>query len=104
MRGNVMLNFNKEGMKELHVLSKGLSYPVVVSVYTEWQATQLKYLLDSIRTSGLDSYDICKWCITHKFEYRVAWPLSRKTIFRSPYKYLKYMEMILRLKMFSMYI
>ena len=46
MRGNVMLNFNKEGMKELHVLSKGLSCPVVVSVYTEWQATQLKYLLD----------------------------------------------------------
>ena len=99
-----MLNFNKEGLKELHVLSKGLSCPVVVSVYTEWQATQLKYLLDSIRTSGLDSYDICKWCITHKFEYRVAWPLSRKTIFRSPYKYLKYMEMIHRLKMFSMYI
>lgn len=99
--GNVMLNFNKERMKELHVLAKGLSYPVVVSVYTEWQAVQLKYLLDSIRTAGLDSYDICKWCITHKFEYRVAWPLSRKTIFRNPYKYLKYLEMMLRLKMFS---
>lgn len=44
-----MFNFNKERMKELHLLAKGLSYPVVVSVYTEWQATQLKYLLDGIR-------------------------------------------------------
>lgn len=28
-----MLNINKEGMKELHVLSEGLSYPVAVTVY-----------------------------------------------------------------------
>lgn len=28
-----MLNFNKEGMIELHVLSKGLRYPVAVTVY-----------------------------------------------------------------------
>lgn len=51
-----MLNINKEGMKELHVLSEGLSYPVAVTVYTDWHGTQLKYLLDSIRAEGLDSY------------------------------------------------
>lgn len=28
-----MLNLNKEGMKQMHVLSKGLSYPVAVTVY-----------------------------------------------------------------------
>ena len=98
---NVMLDFNKQGMKELHILSEGMNYPVAIHIYTDWQETQFQYLLDSIRTAGLSSYDICKWCIAHKFKYRVVYPLDRKTIFRNPYKYLKYLEMIIKLKMFS---
>lgn len=96
-----MLNFNKEKMRELHILSEGINYPVAIPIYTDWQRTQFQYLLDSIRTARLGSYDICKWCITHKFKYSVLYPLSRKTIFRNPYKYLKYLEMMLRLRKLS---
>lgn len=99
-----MPGLNKEGMKELHILAEGMNYPVAIPIYTEWQGTQFQYqyLLDSVKSAGFSSYDICKWCITHKFKYCVLYPISRKTIFRNPYKYLKYLEMILRLKMFSM--
>ena len=94
-------DFNKEGMKELHILSEGMNYPVAVPIYTDWQEMQFQYLLDSIRTAGLSSYDICKWCIAHKFKYCVVYPLGRKTIFNNPYKYLKYLEMVIKLKTFS---
>ena len=97
-----MPDFKKEGMKELHILSEGMNYPVAIPIYADWQGTQFQYLLESIRTAGFSSYDICKWCIAHKFKYCVVYPLGRKTIFRNPYKYLKYLEMMLKLKKFSM--
>ena len=37
---NVMLNFTKEGMKQLHILSEGINFPVAIPVYTDWQETQ----------------------------------------------------------------
>lgn len=97
-----MHGFDKEGMKELHILAEGMNYPVAVPVYTDWQKTQLKYLLDSVKTAGFNSFDICKWCITHKFKYCVLYPLDRKTVFRNPYKYLKYLELMLKIRKFSM--
>lgn len=96
-----MHGFDKGGMKELHILSEGMNYPVAIPIYTDWQKTQFQYLLDSIRNAGFGSYDICKWCISHKFKYCVAYPLDRTAIFRSPYKYLKYLEMMIKLKKFS---
>lgn len=99
-----MHNFSKDGMKELHILAEGMNYPVAIPVYTDWQGTQVRYLLNSIRSSRLNSYDVCRWCITHKFMYSVVYPLDRKTIFRNPYKYLKYLEMMFKLRKFSVQI
>lgn len=99
-----MHNFSKDGMKELHILAEGMNFPVAIPVYTDWQGTQVRYLLNSIRASGLNSYDVCRWCIAHKFMYSVVYPLDTKTIFRNPYKYLKYLEMMLKLRKLSMQI
>lgn len=96
-----MLNFTKEGMKQLHILSEGINFPVAIPIYTDWQGTQFRYLLENVRTAGFSSYDICRWCITHKFKYSVVYPLCRKALFKNPYKYLKYLEMMLKLKKFS---
>lgn len=30
-----MFNFNKEGMKELHILSEGINFPVAIPIYTD---------------------------------------------------------------------
>lgn len=99
-----MLGFDKEGIKELHILSEGMNYLVAIPIYTDCQGTQFRYLLDSIRTSRFGSNDIYRWCITHKFQYSVVYPLSRQAVFRNPYKYLKYLEMMLKIKKFSMQI
>ena len=99
-----MFNFNKEGMKELHILSEGMNFPVAIPIYTDWQRTQIQYLLENVRTAGFSSYDICRWCIAHKFQYGVVYPLSRQAVFKNPYKYLKYLEMMLKLRKFSMQI
>ncbi|KAI4449716.1 hypothetical protein C823_004245 [Eubacterium plexicaudatum ASF492] len=32
-----MLNFNKERMRELHILSEGMDYPVAIPIYC-WTA------------------------------------------------------------------
>ena len=56
-----MLNFTKEGMKELHILSEGINFPVAIPIYTDWQGTQFRYLLENVRTAGFSSYDICRW-------------------------------------------
>ena len=61
-----MFNFNKEGMKELHILSEGINFPVAIPIYTDWERTQIRYLLENVRTAGFGSYDICRWCIAHK--------------------------------------
>ncbi len=97
-----MFNFNKEGMKELHILSEGINFPVAIPIYTDWQRTQIQYLLENVRTAGFGSYDICRWCIAHKFKYGVVYPLSRHAVFKNPYKSLKYLQMMLKLRKFSM--
>ena len=99
-----MLNFTKEGMKQLHILSEGINFPVAIPIYTDWQRTQIQYLLENVRTTRFGSYDICRWCIAHKFKYGVVYPLSRQAVFKNPYKYLKYLEMMLKLRKFSMQI
>lgn len=45
-------------MKELHILSEGINFPVAIPIYTDWQGTQIRYLLENVRTAGFGSYAI----------------------------------------------
>lgn len=93
-----MLDFNADGMKELHFLTEKLNFPVAIPVYSDWQKTQFQYLQNNIKDGRYNSYDICKWCILHGLQYNVIYSLSKKTIFKHPYKYYKYLEMMFKLK------
>mgnify|MGYP001024784118 FL=1 len=37
-----MLNFKEEGMKELHLLTEGINFPIAVPIYSEWEKTQFE--------------------------------------------------------------
>lgn len=32
-----MLNFKEEGMKELHLLTEGINFPIAVPIYSDWE-------------------------------------------------------------------
>ena len=58
-----MLNFKEEGMKELHLLTEGINFPIAVPINSEWEKKQYHYLLNNIKSTRLTSFDVCKWCI-----------------------------------------
>lgn len=88
-----MLNFKEEGMKELNLLTEGLSFPVAIPIYNDWEKIQFQYLQSNIKSSRFTSFDICKWCITHRLAYEIIYPISKSAIFKNPYKYYKYLQM-----------
>lgn len=96
-----MLKFKEEGMTELHFLIENLNFPIAIPIYSDWERTLLDYLQCNIQSTRFTSYDICKWCITHKLSYQVLYPLSRFAILRNPYKYFKYLQMKFLLKKYQ---
>lgn len=93
-----MLNFKQEGLKELHFMTERLNFPIAIPVYTDWEKTLLQYLQNNVKSTRCTSYDICKWCITHKLPYEILYPLSKSAILKNLYKYYKYLQMKFRLK------
>jgi len=88
-----MLNFKEEGMLELHCLTEQLNFPIAIPIYSDWEKTQLQYLLNNIKSTRFNSYEICKWCITHQLAYEILYPLRKSSILKHPYKYYKYLQM-----------
>lgn len=88
-----MLNFKEEGMLELHCLTEQLNFLVAIPIYNEWEKTQFQYLLNNIKSTRLNSFEICKWCISHRLAYKILYPLRKSSILKNPYKYYKYLQM-----------
>ncbi len=97
-----MHSLKLDGMKQLHIISENINYPVAIPVYNGWQEIQIKYLLENIKTTRFSSYDICKWCVVHGFQYGFVYPLCKDVIFKHPYKYFKFLEMKYKLKWFAL--
>ncbi len=88
-----MLSFKEEGMKELHFLTEQLNFPIAIPIYNDWEKTQFQYLLNNIKSTRFNSYEICKWCISHQLTYEILYPLRKSSILKHPYKYYKYLQM-----------
>ena len=93
------MNFNAEGLQEIQFIVRNINYPVAIAIYTEWEKTQFKYLMKNI--GKFTTEDICKWCVSHKINYEIVYPLSIWTVLRHPYKYFQYLKMKSRLKNYS---
>lgn len=88
-----LLKFKKEGLKGLHFFTKNLNYPVVVASYDEWEEQQLAYLKSGFDLKNFTTESLCRWCACHHVQYQIVYPLGMKSIFRNPYKYLKYLQL-----------
>lgn len=88
-----MLNFKNEGMQELHFLTENLNFPIVIPIYSDWEKAQFQYLQNNIKSTKFNSFEICKWCISHRLSYEILYPLKKSSIFKNPYKYYKYLQM-----------
>lgn len=96
-----MLSLKLDGMKQLHIIAENINYPVAIPAYNDWQEIQIQYLLENIKSVRFSSYDICKWCMVHGLQYGFAYPLCKEVIFKNPYKYIKFLEMKVKLKRFA---
>ena len=88
-----ILNFNEEGLKGLHFFTEHLNFPIVAASYSDWEKQQLSYLEHNFQSGGFTTTSLCQWCIHHHIQYRIVYPLSIRSIFRNPYKYMKYLQL-----------
>lgn len=82
-KGEHLIKFKQEGLRELHFLTEGINFPIAIPIYDDWQKTQFQYLLSNINSMRFTSYDICKWCIVHKFQYRIIYPIRKISILKA---------------------
>lgn len=100
--GGHLIKFEQEGLKELHFFAEGINFPIAIPIYDDWQKTQFQYLLSNIKSTKFSSFDICKWCIIHKLQYQIIYPIGKVSILKNPYKYFMYKQMCIKLKKFSL--
>ena len=101
-KGGYLLKFQQKGLKEVHLLTEQINFPVAIALYDDWQKTQVQYLLSNIKSTRFSSYEICRWCIAHKICYQILYPIKKISILKNPYKYYKYIQMCIKLKKFSL--
>lgn len=88
-----MLKFNSKNLKALHFFTEGLNYPIAIAAYSDWQEVQISYLESVFRDSKFTSEKIIEWCLSHDIQFQIIYPISKKNIFKNPYKFFKYLEL-----------
>lgn len=101
-KGGYLLKFQQKGLKEVHLLTEQINFPVAIAVYNDWEKTQVQYLLANIKSTRFTSYSICRWCIVHKIQYQILYPIRKISILKNPYKYYQYIKLLMKLNKFSL--
>lgn len=93
-----VLDFKEENLKGLYFYMNGLNFPVALATYSEWEETQVSYLSNNVKSEGFNTESLCRWCISHNIQYRIVYPIKKSSIFKNPYKYLKFLQLKRKLK------
>ena len=88
-----IIEFKKENLKVVHFFVEHLDFPVAVATYNEWEEQQICYLEKHYECFKMNTESICKWCINHRFNYQIIYPINKIFIIKNPYKYLKYLQL-----------
>ena len=87
-----------DGLLSLHFFAENIMFPVVVAAYNENEQINISYLEHNIQHSRINTIELCRWCETHNMLYQIMYPLSRRQIYRHPYKYFIYQKIRHELK------
>ena len=88
-----ILDFNKDGLKSLHIFTTKLSFPVVAASYNDWEEQQLAYLKNNFQLKQFTTENLCQWCINQHIQYRIIFSLDIQNIFRNPLKCKEYIRL-----------
>lgn len=88
-----IIEFKKENLKVLHFFVEHLDFPVAVATYNEWEEQQICYLERRYECFKMNTESICKWCINHRINYQIIYPINKIFIIKNPYKYFKYLQL-----------
>ena len=77
-----MLDFNINGLQEIHFITESVNFPVAIPIYSDWQRVQIKYMMQHL--SRLTSEDVIQWCLNHQMQYELLYPMSIWAILRNP--------------------
>lgn len=96
-----IIEFKKENLKVVHFFVEHLDFPVAVATYNEWEEQQICYLEKHYECFKMNTESICKWCINHRINYQIIYPINKIFIIKNPYKYLKYLQLKRKLNSFK---
>ena len=96
-----IIEFKKENLNVLHFFVEHLIFPVAVATYNEWEEQQICYLEKHYECFKMNTESICKWCINHRINYQIIYPINKIFIIKNPYKYLKYLQLKRKLNSFK---
>lgn len=82
---------------EVHMLAKGLAFPIAIFIYQGEEKATLQYLLNNRKLTSFTSYDICVWCKNHGISYRIAYPMKWTLVLQRPWKLIAYAKLRYRL-------
>lgn len=88
-----IINFDPDGMKGLHFYTEGLNFPIAIGTYSDWEEAQVSYLSSNIKNGGFNTEAVCRWCISHQIQYRIIYPIRKRSILKNPYKYYKFLQL-----------
>lgn len=92
-----ILNFDTDSIIGLHFFTENLNFPIAIATYSAWEEQQVNYLKHSVHL--MTSKDICLWCKHHRISCQIIYPISRKQIFKHPFKYVMYLKLKKQFKM-----
>ena len=101
IEGSIMkkiIKFKKDGLIGLHFFMENMNYTVVAASYNEWEKQQLSYLESDYRSKDFTTTSLCLWCIRHHIQYQIVYPVTVISVFKNPYKYIKFLELKRKLK------
>lgn len=88
-----MLDFNSSGLKKIHFLTDDLNFPVAIAIYSEEEEMKMSYLLKNIKLGDFSTETICKWCVGHRIQFQIVYPLKKISILKNPYKYYQFIRL-----------
>ncbi len=95
---NKIIKFKRDGLINLHFFMENMNYTIVAASYNEWEEQQLSYLECDFSSKNFTTMSLCLWCIRHHIQYQFVYPVTIVSIFKNPYKYIKFLELKRKLK------
>ncbi|MCD8110427.1 MAG: hypothetical protein LUE14_10080 [Clostridiales bacterium] len=88
------IDFSTENLMAIHFFADSLEFPVAAAAYSEQDESMLTTLEFNFQAAGHTTESLCRWCISHKIQYRI---IFLEKAWQHPCEWMRYKIMVKRL-------